>query len=369
MKNFTFNIPTEIIFGKNTISKLKDKLNKDIKKVLIITDETISKKTDILKTVKENISELEIEVYNKIEENPSFDTINEAGKTAGKFNPDVIIGLGGGSSMDAAKGIAVKAANEGNIEEYISGRKIKIKAIPIVCIPTTSGTGSELTPFAIFTDKIRQIKTCLFDKCIFPEFSIIDPELTYSMPRNVTVSTGLDVLAHSAEAYLSTDGYDLNDIIALRSIELVIQNLAKASENDRKAMDNMAYASILGGIAITHASTILPHIMGYPLTIHHNMPHGQACTVVLPSFLDFMKKHSFVASKINKLESLFKEAGGAKNFIENLGISCSLSDYNISESEFREYAKQTIVKGDVKITPAKITEDIIFDIYMSEFSS
>ncbi len=269
--------------------------------------------------------------------------------------------------MDAAKGMAILATNPGSIKDYIEGKEIESKALPIICVPTSSGTGSEVTPYAVFTDRAARTKAAIANQQIFPFLSIIDPELTYSMPASVVVNTGLDALTHSIEAFLSTKSFDLNDQLALRSIELVIDNLEKAATKNRPHMDNMAYASLLGGIAITHASTILPHIMGYPLTVYHNIPHGKANAIIMPAFLDYMKEHSYTKVKVETIIDMFKARGGINSFIAKLGVSTKLSDYGVYKSEFDGYASKVILKDDVKITPLEITEEVIKNIYLNSF--
>ena len=269
--------------------------------------------------------------------------------------------------MDAAKGIAVLAKNKGELIDYINGKEFENSPLPIICIPTSSGTGSEVTPYAVFTDPKQEIKTAIAHDKLFPKTSIIDPELTYSMPKHVIINTGLDALTHSIEAYLSTQSFDLNDQLALQSINLIINNLEKATSGEHEAMSNMAHASMLGGIAIAHASTILPHIMAYPLTVYYKIPHGKANAIILPAFLDFMSKHSSDKNKIETVVNMFKPIGGVDKFINNLGVSTKLSDYGINKSEFEKFADKTIIKGDVKITPAKITKESIISIYQAAY--
>jgi len=198
---------------------------------------------------------------------------------------------------------------------------------------------------------------------IFPVIALIDPELTYSMSRSVIINTGLDALAHSIEAYLSDLSFDLNDHIALEAIKIIIDNIENAVEKGKKAMNKMAYAAMLGGMVISHSSTILPHIMGYPLTTYHGLPHGRACIILQPTFINFLKSKKLLTLKTRVLDELFTHKGGLENFIKSFGVSTKLSDYGIAESELENFAKQTILRSDVKITPGNITKKVILDIY------
>jgi len=367
MENFVFNIPTKIIFGRKKVIELNNELGRQYKNILIVTDGTIYEKTGIIQQVKAILKGKNIFVFKDVEENPSIENTDRGGAFAKKNQIDLVLGIGGGSSMDAAKGIAILSTNSGSIKDYIEGKEFENSPLPIVCMPTSSGTGSEATPFAVFTNRAAGTKAAIANSQIFPFLSILDPELTYSMPSSVVINTGLDALTHSIEAYLSTESYDLNDQLALRSIGLVISNLEEAATKNTTAMDKMAYASLLGGMAITHASTILPHIMGYPLTVHHNIPHGKATAIIMPAFLDYMKKHSSNKGKVEIIMNMFKPKGGINSFITKLGVSTKLSDYGVDKSEFDSYASKVIKKSDVKITPAEITEEVIKSIYLNSY--
>ncbi len=331
--------------------------------ILIVTDKIVSSKSPAVEAARENLKDRTVAVFDDVEENPSIDTITRGKKTAVSNKADIIVGIGGGSCMDAAKGIAVLATNPGEIGVYMAGKSLENKPLPNICIPTTSGTGSEVTPYAVFTDREKKSKGAIGFEEIFPRVALVDPELTYTMPENVIVSTGMDVLTHAVEAYLSTESFKMNDMLALHAIEIVRDNLPVARDGDKGAMDAMAYASTLGGIAIAHASTILLHIMAYPLTVYHNIPHGKANAILLPEFLNFMREKSTVIEKVVRLDSMFEKVGGIQAFVNSLGISTSLSEYGVDPGEFANFAGKTIIRGDIKITPATITKESIVDIY------
>lgn len=362
---FKFHMPTEVIFGCGKIKNIKKIIHANTQNILIVTDKNVFEKSGVQEILKEHLCDNNLIIFDEVEENPSFSTINKGTKIAKENKVQLIIGIGGGSPLDAAKGIAAFATNELTTEEYFNGKEISNNPLPIIAIPTTSGTGSEVTPFAIFTDVEKGRKMCLSHPKIFPTNSIIDPELTHSMPEQVIINTGVDALCHAIEAYLSLDTFDLNDQYAIHSIEIVLENLKKASKNDKDAMSNMAYASMLAGVSITHASTILLHIMAYPLTIFHGIPHGRANAILLPAFMEFLNRNSTVPKKINEIKSLFERHGGIRSFINSLDISTNLSSYGIKREEFDKFAQDTIVKDDIKITPAEVSKEDIVEIYNS----
>lgn len=361
--NFNFHIPTEIIFGSGKTQNLMELISKQISNILIVTDRNVFKKSGAQEIIQKQLSNYNLFIFDEVEENPSFATINKGTQLARENKIQLILGIGGGSPIDAAKGIAAFTTNNLSAEAYFAGQKVMKDPLPIIAIPTTSGTGSEVTPFAVLSDLKNDKKMCLVHPKIFPTLSIIDPDLSHSMPEQVIINTGVDALCHAIEAYLSLDSFDLNDQYATHAIKIALKNLKQASKKDPEAMSNMAYASMLAGIAIAHASTILLHIMAYPLTIHYHIPHGRANAILLPSFMDFMKRNSSVPEKIQRIEDLFKPYGNIRDFIHDLGISTKLSSFGIKLEELDKFAEDTIRKDDVKITPAKVLKEDIVKIY------
>jgi alcohol dehydrogenase class IV len=363
MKDFNFHMPTKIVFGPGKIKELTKHLTGRSDRILLVTDKMVAEKSGALKKISAQVHDKMAFLFDEVEENPSLDLIEKGRETIRENPVQLIIGIGGGSSMDAAKGMAVLATNHRPMTDYMSGTPLENDPLPVICIPTSSGTGSEVTPFAVFTDKENENKEGYAHEKIFPILSIIDPELTYSMPEPVIANTGIDVLTHAIESYLSTESFLLNDQLALHAIEIALQNLEPACRKEKEAMNRMAYASMAAGIAITHGGTILLHIMGYPLTVYHQVPHGRASGILLPEFMRFMGEKSFVKDKVKLIEDLFQGKGGIEAFVNGIGISTKLSDYGVKESELDLFARKTIVKGDIKITPAEVSESDILDIY------
>ena len=365
LKSFNFHLPTKVLFGKGRIRNLAAGLPSDAKSVLVVTDPAAGEKSGALEAVLPQLDGREVGVFKNVNENPSYADIEEGRKAARALGARLVIGIGGGSPMDAAKGIAVLAANRGDMRDYMKGMPLEASPLPVVCIPTTSGTGSEVTPYAVFTDIENRNKGGFSHPGIFPCLSIVDPELTYSMPESLVVNTGLDVLTHALESYLSTESFELNDALALHVVETVLGSLKQASRKVRESMDRMAYASMAAGVAITHGGTILLHIMAYPLTVFHGIPHGRANALLLPRFLGFMREKSWVKEKVGVLDRHFAQVGGVEAFIKDLGVDIGLSRLGIKEEELALFAAKTIIKGDIKITPAPVTEREIIDIFRS----
>lgn len=363
MKSFDFYLPTKVLFGKGRISEFSKNIDSRWKRILVVTDKKVAKKSGAVVKTLEQLYDKEVTLFTDVEENPPLAVIEKGRQRAKEYDVQLVIGIGGGSPMDAAKGIAVLATNKGDMRDYMKGRALDEEPLPIVCIPTTSGTGSEVTPYAVFTDAEDQTKGGYSHPKIFPHLSIVDPELSYSMPKKVVINTGLDAMTHAIEAYLSTEAFPLNDVLAIQSIEVILKNLKKASTGDEEAMTELSYASMLAGIAITHGGTILLHIMAYPLTVFHQIPHGKANAILLAEFMAFMRENSSMKQKVRHLDHLFKEFGGVDQFVIDFNISTHLSSYGIQEKEIKTFVEKVIVKEDVKITPAVVTEDEIANIY------
>lgn len=363
MDPFSFYLPTKIVFGQGEINKIESYVSPEYQKILIVTDRGVELKSDALNRIRSLLNTRTISVFSEVEENPSFSTLNKGKEMAREMGAQLILGLGGGSPMDAAKGIAVLASNNKEMDLYMSGAELDADPLPIVCVPTTSGTGSEATPYAVFSDTKNQNKGGFAHMGIYPTVSIIDPELTYSMPEELIINTGLDALTHAIEAYLSTESTVLSDNFSIHAIQIILENLTHASRKIHDAMDMLSYAAMIGGIAISMAGTILLHIMAYPLTVFHHIPHGRANAVLLPEFITFMEKNSMVPEKVTVIKKLFDGIGGISGYVNGFGITTRLSSMGIKEEELKTYVKKTIVKGDIHITPAPVSEKDIYQIY------
>lgn len=365
MNSFDFHLPTMILFGRGRVRDIGRNIPGEARRVLVVTDRGVATRTPALDAVRRGLEGRDIRVYDGVEENPSLATVEAGAKEARDFRARLIVGLGGGSPMDTAKGIALAACHDGDLRGLLAGDKPSSPALPVIAIPTTSGTGSEVTPYAVFTDPGAGNKVGYGHPSIFPAVAVVDPELAAGMPETVALNTGLDVLAHAVEAYLSTIASPLSDTLALEAAEAVLAHLAAAIRKVPGSVDRMSYAATLAGVAITHGSTILPHIMGYPLTMFHGVPHGRASAVLLAPVLDFLRRAGRTPDRIQTIDCLFAPHGGIPAFLSGLGVPAKLSDYGLREDEILAFAQKTIVKGDVRITPAKVTVEDLAEIYRS----
>ena len=292
-----FKIPSKIYFERNSIEYLHQM--KEMKKVLIVTDRSmvdlgyVNRVTDQLKL---RTPEVPYQLFCDVEPDPSIQTVLKGVQLMRSFEPDTIIALGGGSAMDAAKGMWLfyehPEVNFNDLKQkFMDIRKRAFKypelgrKAKLVCIPTTSGTGSEVTPFAVISDRVEHKKYPLADYSLTPTVAIIDPALAMTMPRVLTADTGMDVLTHATEAFVSTLANDYTDGLAIQAIKMVFQYLPRAVQNganDPEAREKMHNASAIAGMAFANAFLGMNHSMAHKIGAEFHVPHGRANAILLP---------------------------------------------------------------------------------------
>ncbi|ELU12529.1 hypothetical protein CAPTEDRAFT_57202, partial [Capitella teleta] len=295
-----FKLPRKIYFEANSLQYLEKM--QDISRVFIVTDETIQSLGYVDKVMyhlRKRQIPVQIQVFNQVEPDPSLATIRAGAREMERFNPDVIIALGGGSPIDAAKGMWLfyeqpDADFAGMAQKFLDIRK-RVYKFPklgkkasLVAIPTTSGTGSEVTSFAVITDKDKGIKYPLADYELTPDVAIIDPMLVQSVPKKVAADTGLDVLTHALEAYVSIMASDYTDALAMKAIQLVFEYLPASYEvADKKAREKMHNASCIAGMAFANAFLGVNHSMAHKLGHEFQVSHGLANALLLPHVIEY----------------------------------------------------------------------------------
>ncbi len=337
-----FKVPEKIYFEAGSISYLEKM--PDISRAFIVTDQSMVKLgyvDKLLYHLRKREKYVHSEIFSEVEADPSFETIKKGVDAMNIFQPDVIIALGGGSPIDAAKGMWLfyehpEADVEGLKLKFMDIRKRTYKfpklgeKTKLVAIPTTSGTGSEVTSFAVITDKNKNIKYPLADYELTPDVAIIDPDLVMTLPKKMTADTGMDVLTHAIEAYVSNMASDYTDGLAEKAMELVYNNLVTAYNDgtNRQAREKMHNASTIAGMAFTNAFLGINHSLAHKLGGEYHIPHGRANAIILPYVIAYNSQKPTKFVSFPKYEYFIADKKYAK-IAERLGLPASTTEEGI----------------------------------------
>lgn len=287
---FKFNIGTSVMFGRGCIKDNSSVFGNFGRNAFIVTGKSSAIKSGALEDVIEVLKSAEINytVYDSIDNNPSLENVKEAGEAAKRFNADFVIGIGGGSPLDASKAVAVLAVNDIEPVELFKN-EFRTKPLPVIAVPTTAGTGSEVTPYSILTRKDMQTKMSFGNPDTFPKAAFIDAAYTESMSYETTVNTALDAFSHALEGYLSKRSMPVSDILAVEAIRIFGECIGNLLNNtiDKETRDKLMYMSMLGGMVISHTGTTIIHGMGYSLTYFKDIPHGKANGYLMREYLKY----------------------------------------------------------------------------------
>lgn len=368
-----FYSPTKVIFGVDTLKSLGSVVKTcKVKKVFLVTGKKSMKKIGVTDMVlNDYLNGYEVCVYDKVSPNPTTRDIDRGLDFFKNEHPDILVAIGGGSSIDSAKAISILANNTGSVDAYLWNQKrIENKGLPLIAVPTTSGSGSEVTPFASIVDENKRAKRSLHHDYIYPDVAIVDPKLTVSMPKNLTAITGMDALSHAVEAYWSKWAQPITDECALKSIKLIYDNLMNAwgNPNNIEARKNMSLASLLAGRAISGTKTTICHSVSYPITVYYNVPHGLACSLTLPYFMEY--NSTVVRQRVERISEAMEGRNidegitNLKRFIKNLNLPNRLSGLGIKESDIQIIIKNGFRPDRAGNNPRAVTEDDLRRILM-----
>jgi alcohol dehydrogenase class IV len=371
--DFTYFLPVNLVFGRGTINKAGNITAQFGKKALVVTGKTSTKKTGLLdKTVSLlQTAGVESVIFDQVTQNPLTTTVAQGSALAVSTHCDVVLGLGGGSVMDAAKAIAFSVINPGDVSDYIFAKKQGSEALPIVLIPTTCGTGSEGNSFAVLTNPETKDKKSLRNNCIIAKASIIDPELMVTMPKQILASVGFDALAHNMEAYVSRNAQPLTDMKALYGIQLLAENLVKVYEDpsDSAAWESVALASTLGGMVIHSAGVTAPHGMEHPASGLHDIVHGKGLAALTPEIV--RRSFSYAEKKYASISRVLggKSAGDCADRISDLlgriDLNVTLGQQGIAEKDV-DWMVENCIKvstPSMRNHPIEFTAEEIKEIY------
>lgn len=368
MTDFEYYLPIKLVFGRGKAS-LAGKVTKPFgKKALVVTGRSSAKKTGLLDRITESLAleGIDSAVFDRVEQNPLTTTVAEGVRFLADNRCDVVLGLGGGSAMDAAKGIAFSALNPGGISDYIFGKPGN-GALPIVLITTTAGTGSEGDSLAVLTDPATKNKKSLRSPCIYPKASIVDPELMSTLPPPIIAATGIDALCHLIEAYMARRSNPVTAMMAVRGMQLISSSLPEVYDNPRNidAWDNVALASTFGGMVIDGSGVTLPHALEHPVSGLLDAVHGLGLAALMPAILQAScqaapKKFADIAEALGEniqgltaAEAAAKSAEGFRRLAKRVGLSPTLGSLGVREEHIGWLAENSrvIMPGAIENNP------------------
>lgn len=378
MKDFNFKIPQNIEFGMGSLKKLPEILKENNSEhVLLISDHGLES-IGVVKKIQDIIKDggIKYTTYLEVIPNPTVDIVDEATALYKECGATSIVALGGGSSIDVAKAVGVLVNYGGSITEYEGNHKVPGPIVPMIAIPTTAGTGSEVTASAVITDESRNYKLSVFSYEILPKYAVLDPELIMTAPASIASSCGVDALIHAIEAYISTNASPFSDAMAEKAMELIGQNIRRfvANRKDEEAACAMMAGCNFAGIAFAWARLGNVHAMSHPVSAFFHVPHGVANSILLPTVIEYNAladngRYEVIYNYIRlgnealdgfKPEMLVEEI---KKLNVDLGIPKSLSEVGVKAEMIEEMAKDAMKSGNIPANPRQSNLKDIIELY------
>lgn len=356
-----FQTTRRMVMGPGSLKRIGEEVRRlNAKSVMVITDQGLVK-SGIVSTLETLLRKDEIVVsrYDAVDPDPGYEIAVRAAESTKQVNAELVIGIGGGSSLDIAKTASVLATNSSDVESLFGIDMVPKPGLPMILIPTTAGTGSEVTPIAILSDYQDKLKKGIVSPYLFPEVAILDPELTLGLPAPVTAATGMDALIHAVEAYTSVNATPLTDMLSERSMSLVFDNIRTAFANGQNlaARSNMLQGSLLAGMAFANAGVTAVHAFAYPIGAEFHIPHGVANSIMLTPVMEFNMLGNL--SKFVRMAQLFGEdtygmsdrraaqlaVDSLATLAKDLKVPSSLGEFGVKEKDV-----PSLAEGVMKVT-------------------
>jgi alcohol dehydrogenase class IV len=375
-------LPGKVRFGVGSLDTIGDEANQlGAKHALIITDPGVYQ-AGLADSVKERLSQakLSVDIFAEAEPEPTFPRLNAAAEQFGKESYDLLVGVGGGSSMDTAKGLSVLLAHGGKGQDYGGIDKVPGPGIPVFTLPTTAGTGSEVTNIAIFGDPKKGRKLGIVSRYLLARLALVDPTLTYGCPPKVTAASGIDALVHAIECYTGTKANTFSDPLALEAMRLIAGNLRTAVKNgsDKEARNCMSEGALMAGIAFSNSGVAAVHALAYPLGSRFHVPHGVANGLLLTYVTECnlpanLPKYAAVAQRLGvKTEGLSLQEAAEKGveamkaLTTDIGIPLHLRELGVPKEALEEMAVSTMdVTRLLANNPKELTLDEVRRIWQN----
>ena len=370
------------VIGNDCLQDIGKKV-KDLRgeKAIISTDRNIVKLGLIEKAIKALEREgIGVDLFEEVAYEPNIETVEKAIKIVREKSHDTVIGFGGGSALDAAKVIACLAMNEGSVRDYIGANKIPKRGLPFILIPTTAGTGSEVSPVSVLIDEKDGNKNVVSDGKLFADVALVDPLLTVRLPAKLTAYTGIDALCHAMGGYITRKANPLSDALAIEAIYLISHNLRPAvskGEVDMEARFNMALGAAMGMIARTNSGGGAVHGLSYPLGTKYHLPHGQSIALLISPVMDFnvtsaIPKFIRIAEAMGEKtdglsgeKAAHKAIDGIKALLKDVGIFQGLREFGVKKEDFAKFADIVYESAyrHIEANPRHLTREDVIKIY------
>lgn len=378
MKDYSFKVPQTIEFGVGSLAKLPNILEEnDSKHVFLISDRGLEK-IGVVKKVQDIIEKAGIQVtsYLDVVPNPTVNNVNTATKLFKESGTTSIVALGGGSSIDVGKAVGILANYGGEIIDYEGNHKVPGAIVPMIAIPTTAGSGSEVTASAVITDEERNYKLSVFSYNNIPKYAVLDPELIMTLPASIAASCGLDAMVHAIEAYVSRNASPFSDAMALQAMELIGSNLRKfvANRQDEEAACAMMAGSNFAGIAFAWARLGNIHAMSHPVSAYFHVPHGVANSIILPTVMEYN-----ALADNGRYKVIYDYIRVSKDVVENftpdmlideirklnvqLGIPASLGAVGVTEDKIEVMAVDAMKSGNISANPRQTSLTDMIELF------
>lgn len=375
---FRYELPTAIEFGSGAIRSLAEHVRTlGGTKVLIVCDQGVVK-AGVAELVAAPLVQAGIayELFSDIEADPDISSVEKGTELAKSEGCDLIVGVGGGSSLDTAKAIGIMLTNEGSIRDYVGIDKVVHAAAPVIAVPTTAGTGSEMTIWSVLSDKKSKVKLSVGSTYNCPKLALCDPELTLTLPPHITAATGMDALTHALESYVNKATQPISEGLALQAMKLIARSLrtAVAQGENLPARHDMLMASLIAAMAFNSTRLGLAHALALPLGAHFHIPHGTVNAILLPEVMAFnvignIPKFAEIAGvfgerteQLSLREAAERSAAAVRQLKHDVGISATLSDYGVEEQHLDLIVEEAMQSGNVPVNPRKPTAEDLKNI-------
>jgi alcohol dehydrogenase len=378
----TFKSANKLITGKGATEKLlEETVRLGMRNPLIVTDEILLK-LGVVEKVTKLLADHPYGIYGGVKPEPEISLVAECKEVFISGQHDGFIALGGGSAIDIAKAVSAYATFAGEIEELFGTDLVPEKGAPIIAIPTTAGTGSEVTNISILSDTEAQLKKGIVSDFLLPDVAIVSPEMTLTMPKSVTAASGIDALVHAIEAYISINASPITDALAIGAMKMIAKNLPKAyaNPNHLEAREHMATASLMAGMAFGNAGVGAVHALAYPLGGRYHIPHGVSNALLLPYVMEWNKiaspeRFRDIAEALGEVTHGLSDAEASSIAVQAMRRLCTdvhipkgLRNFNIPKEDIRSMSEDASqITRLLKNNPRVLSTDDIEEIYQSAY--